>query len=177
MTDIPEPVKAETTTARPRGKKLVWIIALVVVLVAAGAFVVYEVSARGADAAPGECAMVTGADDAAKVEIVDCDDKSASFKVASKRDGAELGCPEGAYREVRTDGGLLCLMPNFVADTCYEADDANQSFRVSGCESDESIKITKVIDGSTDPSGCPAGNGLGYPEPPVVFCIDTPGAA
>ncbi|MDQ3579075.1 MAG: hypothetical protein M3443_16075, partial [Actinomycetota bacterium] len=101
MTDTPEPVKAETTTTRPRGKKPAWIIALVVVLVAAGAFVVYEVSARGADAAPGECAMVTGADDAAKVEIVDCG-KSASFKVASTRDGAELGCPEGAYREVRT---------------------------------------------------------------------------
>lgn len=155
----------------------IWALALVALLVvAAGGYGIYRLATSGG-AASGECAAVTGADDAAQVQVVDCASESATFKVASRKDLSELGCPEGAYREIRTDEDLLCLMPNFLAGKCYVPDDANQAFRVAGCESPESIRISEVIEGTTDPSPCPEGSGLGYPEPPVVFCIETPGVS
>ncbi|MGQ0837035.1 LppU/SCO3897 family protein [Actinokineospora sp.] len=170
------PDESPVATAKPRKLMPVWLIALVAVLIAGGGFLVYRYVLADPSYAEGECAAVTGVDDTAKVDLVDCGDESATFKIATKKDADELGCPEGAYRELRNTDNLLCLMPNFAAGKCYEADDANQSFRVTGCESTEAIKITEVIEGSTDPTPCPGSNGLGYPEPPLVFCIQTPTA-
>ncbi|MFC7612690.1 hypothetical protein ACFQV2_02580 [Actinokineospora soli] len=119
---------------------------------------------------------MTGADDAAKTEIVDCGSPTGTFKLASTRKLEEAGCPEGAYREIRTQSDLLCLMPNFVAGTCYVPDEPNAGFKAGDCGSQEAIRVSEVIEGTTDPSGCPDGSGLGYPDPPVVFCIETPEA-
>jgi hypothetical protein len=148
---------------------------LAAVLLAGVGFGVYQLVKPARTSASGECVTVAGADDTAEVRTVDCAADNAAFKLASTRGLDDLGCPEGAYREVRTDSDLLCLMPNFMADTCYEADDANNGFKVADCSSQEAIRVSEVIEGTTDPSGCPDGSGLGYPEPPVVFCIETPG--
>ncbi|MGW5055543.1 LppU/SCO3897 family protein [Actinokineospora sp. NPDC004072] len=145
-----------------------------VVLAAAGVGVWLAVQPGGSSAS-GPCVAVAGPDDTAKAEQVDCDSSDATFKLASTRALGDDGCPEGAYREVRTSSELLCLMPNFVAGNCYDPDDANSAFVVADCSSAEAIRISEVIEGTVDPSGCPDGNGLGYPEPPVVFCIETPG--
>ncbi|GLZ41509.1 hypothetical protein Acsp05_51330 [Actinokineospora sp. NBRC 105648] len=160
-------------TVRPRKPLPAWAIALIAVLITAVGFVVFRYVLDD-DAPTAECAAVTGADDQARVETVDCDDDAATFRVASRLDLSDNGCAEGAYRELRTDKQLLCLMPNFQAGRCYVADEPNQSFRVSGCESPESIRISQVLDGTADPSPCPEGNGIGYPEPPTVFCVETP---
>lgn len=174
------PVDQEHTPANPTRRKSlpIWVIALVAALVlAAAGFGAYKLFFAKDTAAPGECASVAGTDDTAKLTIVDCGEKSATFKVALKKDKNETSCPEGAYRELRDEKNLICLMPNFIAGNCYESDDANQGFKIGSCENPESIKITQVINDSTDPSGCPDGNGLGYPEPKTVFCIETPGVS
>lgn len=162
----------EPRPERSRRSVPLWAIALVVVLVAAGCYALIRF--LGSDSVAGECASVSGADEAAAVSIVDCDDDSAAFRVGTRLDDVAASCPEGAYRELPQDGELLCLMPNFRAGECYAADETNQSFKVTGCDSPESIRISRVIEGSTDPTPCPDGNGLGYPEPPTVFCIETP---
>lgn len=153
----------------------VWAVAaLVAVLLGVGGFFVYQAVKPGAVAASGECVAVSGADETAKAEVVDCGSDTATFKLATTRKADDLGCPEGAYREVRTGSELLCLMPNFVAGSCYVPDDANAGFAVGDCGSELAIRVSEVIEGTTDPSGCPDGSGLGYPEPPVVFCVETP---
>ncbi|GGS15874.1 LppU/SCO3897 family protein [Actinokineospora fastidiosa] len=158
------------------GLPLVAVAVIAAVVLAAAGVGVYLALRPGATSASGPCMAVTGPDDTAKAEAVDCAAPDATFKLASTRSLDEVGCPEGAYREVRTGTELLCLMPNFVADTCYDPDDANSAFVVADCSSENAIRISEVIEGTTDPSGCPDGSGLGYPEPPVVFCIETPGA-
>ncbi|MBC6447178.1 LppU/SCO3897 family protein [Actinokineospora xionganensis] len=174
------PVDQQQTQAGPKRRKSlpIWVIALVAALVLAGVgFGAYQVFFAEDTTATLECGSVNGTDDTAKLTIVDCDEKSAVFRVAVKKDKAETSCPEGAYRELRDEKNLICLMPNFIAGNCYESDDANQAFKIGSCDSPEAIKITKVIDGTTDPSGCPNSNGLGYPEPKTVFCIETPGVS
>ena len=166
---------AGTWTRKVLGLPLWALIAVVAVLVGAGGFAVYQALAPGATSASGECVAVSGADDTAKAEIVDCAEPAAGFKLASVRDLEESGCPEGAYREVRTSSELMCLMPNFVAGTCYVPDDPNAGFKAGDCADEVAIRVSEVIEGTTDPSGCPDGSGLGYPDPPVVFCIETPG--
>lgn len=165
--------------AKPQARKLfglpVWAVAAVLaVLLGAGAFLVYQAVKPGASAASGECVAVSGVDDAATTETVDCGAQNAGFKLASVRDLDEPGCPEGAYREIRTSSELLCLMPNFIAGNCYVPDEPNAGFVVGDCASELAIRISEVIEGTTDPSGCPDNSGLGYPDPPVVFCVETP---
>ncbi|CRK61270.1 hypothetical protein [Alloactinosynnema sp. L-07] len=164
----------------PTGRKRppMWVIVLVVAVVLAGAgFGGYQLLFAKGTAAAGECAAVEGADDASKLSVVGCGGDTATFKIASKKELSESGCPDGAYRELRDAKNLLCLMPNFVEGKCYAADDKNQAFRVAACDDPETIKIGKVIEGSDEPEQCPGGNGIGYPEPPIAFCIDTPGAS
>ncbi len=174
----PEQVTEQVTErAAPRARRKplpIWAVALVAVLIAGVAFVVLRLSSQ--DGGTAECTAVTGVNEDARAESKDCGDEAATFRVASTKDLSETGCPEGAYRELRTADDLLCLMPNFQADKCYVADDPNQSFKVAPCEDPSSIRISEVVEGSTDPSQCPGGNGLGYPEPPMVVCIETPGA-
>ncbi|MFC5286942.1 hypothetical protein ACFPM7_07750 [Actinokineospora guangxiensis] len=178
--ETPAAVRADgaagTWTRKVVGLPLWALVAVVAVLLGAGGFAIYKAVAPGASSASGECVAVTGVDDAAKTEVVDCAAPTAGFKLASALDLEDAGCPEGAYREVRTDSELLCLMPNFVAGTCYVPDDPNAGFKAGDCADEVAIRISEVIEGTTDPSGCPDGSGLGYPDPPVVFCIETPSA-
>ena len=167
-----EPVE---TPVPPRKRPPVWVIALVAVVVIAGVGFGGYLLWFAADAeAPGDCVSVAGLGEEAKMTAVGCAEKSATFKVASKRDKSDTSCPEGAYREIRDEQNLTCLMPNFIAGNCYVSDDTNQAFKVAACDNTEALKVTRVINGSTDPSGCPDGNGLGYPQPPTVFCVETP---
>jgi hypothetical protein len=147
--------------------------ALVVALVAFAAFQVFD---GGDDVRALDCASVTGADDTARLTPLPCDDGAATFRVVSRGGSVELGCPDGAYRELRTGGELTCLMPNFQEGRCYAPDDANRAFTVVACEDPSAIRITKVVQGTADTADCPGGNGLGYPDPPVAICIETPTA-
>ncbi|GLW93006.1 LppU/SCO3897 family protein [Actinokineospora globicatena] len=159
--------------AGPRRHKLLplWAVGIIAVLIAGVGFVVFRYVL--ADDAPAECATVTGAGDTATVEPVSCAD-TAAFRIASRKDPSAAGCAEGAYREMRTDKELLCLMPNFVKGNCYVPDDPNQAFKVGSCDSPDAIKVVDELRDTSDPSPCPNGNGLGYPEPAVVFCLETP---
>ncbi|GAA2969109.1 LppU/SCO3897 family protein [Actinokineospora diospyrosa] len=161
---------------RPVRKMLpLWAVAIIAVLIAGIGFVVFRYVLDDDGPANAECASVSGSGDDAKVEIVGCGD-SAAFRVAARKDLSATGCAEGAYREMRTDKDLLCLMPNFLAGKCYVPDDPNQAFKVGSCEAQDAIRVTEELSNTSDPSPCPDGNGLGYPEPPVVFCLETPNA-
>lgn len=158
----------------PRKRLPAWAVAAIAVGIFVVAFLFLRYVAPGSSADAGNCASVTGDDDTAALTPLSCDDDEATFRVASTKDGA-AGCPEGAYRELRDGGTLRCLMPNFREGGCYEPDDENRAFRLADCTAAEAIRVTRVIEGSSDPAPCPGGNGLGYPEPPVVYCLETPG--
>ncbi|SES08002.1 LppU/SCO3897 family protein [Actinokineospora terrae] len=160
--------------AGPRRHKLLplWAVALIAVLITGIGFVVFRYVLAD-DPAAIECASVTGSGDSAKVAVVGCGD-AAAFRIASRKDLSAPGCAEGAYREMRTEKELLCLMPNFVKGNCYVPDEPNQAFKVGSCESSDAIKVVDELRDTSDPSPCPNGNGLGYPEPPIVFCLETP---
>ncbi|WP_156757541.1 LppU/SCO3897 family protein [Actinokineospora pegani] len=121
------------------------------------------------------CAVVQGADEDAALTELDCSDDAATWRVATTGDAAG-GCAEGAYRELRSGSTLTCLMPNFQAGRCYAPDDPNRAFVVTDCADPDAIRVTEVFEGSTDTTRCPDGNGLGYPDPPVAFCLETTGA-
>ena len=158
----------------PRKRLPAWAVAAIAVGIFVVAFVVMRYVVPGTGSAAGDCASVTGADENAALSPLSCDDDNATFRIASTKDAAQ-SCPEGAYRELRDGGTLRCLMPNFLAGRCYEPDDANRAFRQAGCDSAEALRVTGVLEGVSDPEPCPGGNGLGYPEPPVVYCLETPG--
>ncbi|WP_026422975.1 LppU/SCO3897 family protein [Actinokineospora inagensis] len=151
-----------------------WAVGLIALLIAGVGFVVFRY-VLGDDSSSGAgCAVVTGTNEHAEVRFVGCDAGSATFRVASRKGLSVAGCAEGAYREVRTDTELLCLMPNFRAGNCYVADDADQAFEVGSCDAPEAIKVTDELANTTDSSRCPESSGLAYAEPPVVFCLAPP---
>ncbi|WP_018682540.1 LppU/SCO3897 family protein [Actinokineospora enzanensis] len=158
---------------KARRRLFIGVIALVAALIVAGGFVVLHFVVSSGT---GDCASVTGSGDHPPVELVACDDSEATFRVASRQAANATGCPDGAYREVSYEEKLLCLMPNFAAGHCYVYDENNQAFKVGPCESPDAIRISRVIPGSTDTSPCPENEGLSYPDPPTVFCVETPNA-
>lgn len=164
----------DTGGGRPApNRKVIAIAAVAVVVLAIAGYAVYALTGSGT--AAGECVRITGADgDKLAVTPDDCGADLANFRVGKVVDGADAPCPEeGVYTEARGSGSsTLCLLPNMVEGACYGPDDRGFGGLVrSGCTGEATIKVTKVIEGSTDTSGCPDGAGMSYPEPPITFCV------
>ncbi|MFC6093218.1 LppU/SCO3897 family protein, partial [Saccharothrix lopnurensis] len=156
-----------------KGRKLL-IVAAIVVLAAVVVFGVVRLTGGGSTEA-GSCVDVTSEfEDNPEVKGLDCDDDQASFKIGAVVEGVDATCPEdGIYSEVAEgDGGRkLCLLPNMVEGACYRAEESGTGFDKSECVGPETIKVTRVIQGSTDLEACPDSAGMAYPEPAVTYCL------
>lgn len=140
------------------------------------AFTVLGDSTASAAVKSGECVTVANhSESRADVTGTSCQDGKATFKVGKVLADASANCPEAEddYTAIVPNSGVatLCLLPNFVEGACYKSDDNYENWTQSTCEGEGTVKITKVISGSNDVSGCPDSEGMGYPEPPVTYCV------
>lgn len=151
---------------------------LAFLVVAGGIYAVKYFMSDAANAKAGECVSISQeGGDKVNVDGVDCGDQKATYKVGKVLETDTGTCPEGGvYDEVTPassvgSGYKLCLMPNFVEGACYTPDETGAVFNKTECKGADSIKIAKVINGSTDTAECPEGAGMAYPEPAVTFCL------
>ncbi|MFE2750879.1 hypothetical protein ACFXGA_02625 [Actinosynnema sp. NPDC059335] len=155
------------------GRKVL-IAVLVLLLIGIAAYGVYRLTGDSR-AEVGDCVSVTSeGDDRAKVESHDCASDEASFQVGKLLDAADAACPEeGLYTEIVPvgDNHKLCLLPNMTEGGCYKPDEGT-GFVKTPCTGPETIKVTKVVKGSTDLEACPDGAGMSYPEPAVTYCLE-----
>ncbi|MEU4741245.1 hypothetical protein AB0G02_12385, partial [Actinosynnema sp. NPDC023658] len=159
------------------GKKIVLAVVLVLLLLAVIVFGVRYLMGGSANAEAGDCVSLSAEnDDRAQVDTLDCTDAKASYQVGKVLDATDGACPEeGLYTEIVPAGGAgdgykLCLLPNMAEGGCYKPDEGT-GFVKTECTGPETIKVTKVIKGSTDLEACPDGAGMAYPEPSVTYCL------
>ncbi|WP_053718653.1 LppU/SCO3897 family protein [Saccharothrix sp. NRRL B-16348] len=168
------PAANETGKPGGNGRKIL-VGVLVVLLIGVVAYGVRYLTSGAANAEVGDCVSVTAeADNRAEVDTLDCSADRASYKVGKVLETTDAGCPEeGLYTEIvpAVGGGYkLCLLPNMAEGACYKPDEGT-GFVKTECTGPETIKVTKVIEGSTDLEACPDGAGMAYPEPPVTYCL------
>ncbi|NUS65134.1 MAG: hypothetical protein HOQ46_15975, partial [Saccharothrix sp.] len=168
---------ADETRKRGGGRNIL-IGVLVVLLVGIVAYGVRYLTSDAANAEVGDCVSVSAeSDNRAQVDTLDCSADKASYKVGKVLEATDATCPEdGLYTEIVPAGGVgdgykLCLLPNMAEGACYKPDEGT-GFVKTECVGPETIKVTKVIQGSSDLEACPDGAGMGYPEPPVTYCLE-----
>ncbi|QQQ76890.1 hypothetical protein IOD16_39095 [Saccharothrix sp. 6-C] len=170
------PAVNETGTSGGSGRKVL-IGVLVVLLIGIVVYGVRYLTSDPANAEAGDCVSVSAeTDNRAEVDTLDCSADQASYKVGKVLDATDATCPEdGLYTEIVPAGGVgdgykLCLLPNMAEGSCYKPDEGT-GFVKTQCTGPETIKVTKVIEGSTDLEACADGAGMAYPEPPVTYCL------
>jgi hypothetical protein len=114
----------------------------------------------------------------------DCASPVNTYLLAAKG-GSSATCPdgkrEGSVYDRYTDGStILCFALNLKQGQCYLVSGERDSPRLSlgDCNDTQSgvMRVVQRIDGSTDSSGCPPGvKGVGYPTPPIVYCLERVG--
>lgn len=114
----------------------------------------------------------------------DCTNPANVYELADKGGPSTL-CPdekrEGSmYYGYMDEFTTSCFALNLVPDQCYliEGDRNNPSLNVDNCSNTRpgEMRVVQRIDGSTDSSGCPPGvKGVGYPTPPIVYCLERVG--
>lgn len=167
-------------SAKPNNTATIIKVVLGVIVVGVVAFFVIKnmgTSAKSAEV--GDCIKVNNASATnADVEKIDCNAKEAAYKVAVVKDDANAECPDqdnSNYVYYTEDTGLLlCMTLNAKEGDCFKQGDADE--RVDCGDPSATFKVTKIVTGSTDPSGCPEGteNGYVYPEPKMVQCFGDP---
>ena len=161
------------------GGRTVLIGVLVLLAIGLVAYGVWHIIGDRAAAEAGDCVSVTSEtdDNRAEVDKLDCGADRASYKVGKVLEASDSTCPEdGIYTEIvpagsAGDGYRLCLLPNMAEGACYKPDEGS-GFARTECTGPETIKVTKVIQGSTDLAACPDGAGMAYPEPAVTYCLE-----
>ncbi|MDQ2584448.1 LppU/SCO3897 family protein [Saccharothrix yanglingensis] len=159
------------------GGKKVLIGVLIVLLVGVVVYGVRMLTNDASNAEAGDCVSLTSqSEDRADVDTLDCSADKASYKVGKVLEATDATCPEdGLYTEIAPasrvgDGFKLCLLPNMAEGACYKPDEGT-GFVKTECTGPETIKVTKVIQGSVDLEGCPDAAGMSYPEPAVTYCL------
>ncbi|WP_158848409.1 LppU/SCO3897 family protein [Saccharothrix deserti] len=170
------PGEPQAKRSGPSSRQIL-IAVLAVLMAGVVAYGVRQLTSGPANAEVGDCVSVTAeTDNRAEVDTHDCSADKASFKVGKVLDATDATCPEeGLYTEIAPagsvgDGYKLCLLPNMAEGACYKPDEGT-GFVKTECTGPETIKVTKVVQGSTDLEACPDGAGMSYPEPPVTYCL------
>ncbi|XVS64963.1 LppU/SCO3897 family protein [Actinosynnema sp. CA-299493] len=169
---------AANGTGKSGGGRKVLIGVLVVLLIGLVVYGVRHLTSDPANAEVGDCVSVAAeSDNRAEVDTLACSADKASYKVGKVLDATDATCPEdGLYTEIVPAGGVgdgykLCLLPNMAEGVCYRPDEGT-GFVKSDCKGPETIKVTKVIEGSSDLEACADAAGMAYPEPPVTYCLE-----
>ena len=177
------PAHDPNTEFSPRTKKIMGFGVLIAIFGAVAVFIVVKVLNPPAPAYnAGDCIeVVSGGHLAAKVEKADCGAEEAIYKVGVYLDDTKAECPEGDYATFKQSGGKvqnyrLCLVLNAAEGDCLDVPmiGGGQEVKAACTAENANVKVTKVIDGKADKSGCPAeaaDNARVYSEPKQTFCL------
>lgn len=146
--------------------------------------------------AVGDCIRLTAIQDAAPArdgsltvghEETSCDAGPTPMTYTVGAVGAgEQKCPTTDYVEYyqvapisRSDATeqrqwTTCLIPNFVADTCYGDDDSTLGYQAVPCGQGASFRVDSVSDRADEQCAGPARE-MAFPEPPRTVCVRPPG--
>jgi hypothetical protein len=167
----------------PIGKKnstgtIIKVVVGVVILGVVAVFAIMNWGKSASSSAVGDCIKVNNAT-TADVEKIDCNDPSATYKVAITSDESAADCPAPndfyvSYTETGGKGSdlLLCLTLNAKEGDCFiSGTDADT--KVACTDPKANMKVTKILTGTADPAGCPNGpdGAYYYPEPKLVQCM------
>jgi hypothetical protein len=146
-------------------KKIAWgVAALAAVLIAGGLWL----SGDTPGAKAGDCASISGSAEQPEYHALDCGSDRANVKVAKVIESGGLGCPTtGAAYSTYTADVTLCLMPNFVAGSCY-GQDAQSGIAKVPCGSPGSVRVAKAVSGKVE---CGGSRAVSFPEPAMTFCL------
>jgi hypothetical protein len=110
----------------------------------------------------------------------DCENPVNTYLLAAKG-GSSESCPDGKrdgsiYDRYTDSSTILCFALNLKQGQCYLVSGERDSPKLSlgDCNDHQSgvMRVVQRIDGTTNSSDCPAGvNGVSYPTPPVVYCL------
>lgn len=169
--------------AKPSNKgKIIKIVLGVVVVGVIATFAIINWGTSPASSKVGDCIKVIDTA-SADVEKVDCNDPDAAYKVAFTSDDSGSKCPDNdksnyvSYTETGKGDLLLCLTLNAKEGECYIKGNADK--KVACTDPKATFKVTKILTGTTDPTGCPEGtvDGYVYAEPKLVQCFGDPKGA
>ncbi|MFD5829191.1 hypothetical protein [Lentzea sp. NPDC060358] len=146
-------------------------IAAVVALVLLGGFVWNQLGGAADTARVGDCARISGALDNPTYQALDCGSEEANVKIAKVLRWNESKCPSGGMDySTYTGDSTLCLMPNFVQGSCYGQDEETGIAKVD-CTTKNSVRVARVLTGSTNGAACGESRAAIFPEPAVTFCL------
>ncbi|CQD21918.1 hypothetical protein BN1232_05423 [Mycobacterium lentiflavum] len=111
----------------------------------------------------------------------DCADPVNTYLLAAKG-GPSAPCPDGKregsiYDRYTDSSTILCFALNLKQGHCYLVSGERDSPKLTlgDCNDHESgvMRVIQRIDGTSNSSDCPSGlNGVSYPTPPVVYCLE-----
>ncbi|MFD9703506.1 hypothetical protein [Lentzea sp. NPDC059081] len=146
-------------------------IAAVLALVLLGGFVLNQLGGAARTAEVGDCARISGALDNPQYQAVDCGSEQANVKIAKILQWNEDRCPSGGMDySTYTGDSKFCLMPNFVQGSCYGQNRETGIAKVD-CATKDSVRVAKVLTGSTNGAACGESRAAIFPEPAVTFCL------
>lgn len=153
---------------------------LVVAVLGAGAWFLWNNYQSDAALAAGNCLVLSGEMDDAQHEAVDCDDQSVySQYVGEVIDGDGTCTDETAapYTIVQTSGRggketttkVTCLVPQLFENACYNFSEGVNELEPADCATAE-LKVTRVTDETG--SECAAEEeSLSYTKPARTYCV------
>lgn len=153
---------------------------VVIALLGAGAFFLWQNYQKDAALAVGNCLAITGESDDADHELVDCEDETLfSYHVGQVIDGDGICVDEYAVAysisETSGRGGsekvtkVACLVPQLFEGTCYVEAEGVMDLQPADC-SEALLKVTKVTDGTG--SECAAEESqLAFTHPARTYCL------
>jgi hypothetical protein len=191
----PQPPPPVYRPTPPRGSRVPRVIASVIVLIllAAGGFALWNSLANGAGSANvGDCLKATGpGPKTTEFAKADCAAPDAAYKYAVKSD---QGCPSISYGYNTEKSGRYsryrqCLMLNAKQGDCFKQSvgfPTGQAEKVA-CSAGATYRVTKVVEATADASACGRNadsdatgddwthpRALVYKEPPTTVCTDAP---
>ncbi len=153
---------------------------LVVAVLGAGAWFLWNNFQSDAALAEGNCLVLSGDMDDAQHEAVDCDDQTVFSQYVGEVIEGDGTCSDefaAPYTIVETAGRggkerttkVTCLIPQLFEGACYNSSEGVSELEPAECDTAE-IKVMKVTDETG--SECAAGEeALDYTKPARTYCV------
>lgn len=174
----PEAEAAADSTKRSLAPLVILLLAACVLVGAVIAGISMRKPAPVAMPRTGDCVSLTQQGDGAEWRQATCEaDEPVVFKVTSTGAG-QVVCPNGPYvtYQRRGEGGgrpWACMVPQYRANQCYDTTPLVPT-RVACTDAAADFKVTKVAEGTLDPSACGDATPLLYAGDKLLQCTARP---
>ena len=175
-----DPAAPEAPQENKFGVKQLLVALLVVVVLGAGAWFLWNNFQSDAALAEGNCLVLSGEMDDAQHKAVECDDQSVYSQYVGEVIEGDGTCTDETaapytIMEKSGRGGketatkVTCLVPQLFENACYNFSEGVNELEPADC-ADAELKVTKVTDETG--SECAAGEeSLSYTMPARTYCV------